>query len=144
MYRKFIAVPSLVVGAMKLAEVDPEAWLRERLRELADEDESIELKLVESDFEIHATLGKADVYQVEFDSSDEFIDKITDIWLQAFVVKPLWQLKTKLTDREAETIKHRIEDGKSLTETGEAMGITPQGVVAFMRSIKKKVNEILA
>jgi len=52
-------------------------------------------------------------------------------------------LLNSLTNREVEVLRKRILEHKSITQTSSEMKIKPQAVVAFMASIKKRVDQHL-
>jgi len=70
-----------------------------------------------------------------------------EIVFQEFMVeinRKIYGLINSLTEREREVLQKRlVEPRKSITESASEMGITPQAVVAFMASIKKKVQKHL-
>ena len=74
---------------------------------------------------------------------ESLLTKLQTFTYKPFVIRPVWELYINLTEREKEVLTKRIEKKKSLTESASEMGITPQGVVTFMRSIKDKVREAM-
>ncbi len=140
MSKRYVPIPKHVVQALAMAKLDIEQWLRIRIYGM---ELNFELKVVDKDFVIEGLEDFGEVYVYELmllENGNEITDKISDIYINAFVTKPVWSLECSFTKREIEVLKKRIEKKKSLTETASEMGISPQGVVAFIRAIKNKVN----
>ena len=133
MHKTNIAIPKIVVQALEMAKLDVEHWLKTQIYELAND---FELKLIDKNFVAKGLecLGEGYLYELSVLKKDASID------IQLFVSTKVWSFMRSLTDREIEVLKKRVEEKKSLTKTASEMSITPQGVVAFMRSIKAKVS----
>ena len=63
--------------------------------------------------------------------------------LQYKIYRAVYGLLASLTKREIMVLRMRIYERRSITETASALGVKPQSVVAFQRSIKRKVQRYL-
>ena len=63
--------------------------------------------------------------------------------LQHRIYRAVYGLLAHLTERELAVLRMRIFRKKSIAKTASALGVKPQTVVAFQRSVKRKVQKHL-
>lgn len=78
------------------------------------------------------------VEDVSVDVESEVLEKVDQEQLQATI----WKLVDELPERQAKTLRGRYQDGKTLKQCGDDMGITPEAVRQHELKALRKLRNI--
>lgn len=142
MIKRTLIVPGLTVLAMRMAMIDVRDWLEKMLTKWNPSG-----PVINPDFVISIQFREPVRGQFTRDENAQFFlitgEESNICEFEMEINKRIYGLLTSLTQRETQVLRKRLVEDKSITETASQMEITPQGVVAFMSSIKKKVQKRL-
>lgn len=155
-----VVIDGVAVLAMRLAIIDARGWIESLAKKYYEEKESKEKpksvkverkgRVIASKYyvktkEVENILSNENSLSLRFSRLFEVTagSPKSELEFLIEVNRRIYGLVSMLTDRELEVIQKRAVEQKSLKETASEMGISAQGVVAFMRSIREKVKRAM-
>jgi len=170
--QRIIVVPGVAVSAMLVANVDTYDWLKKQtekswkeMRKEMGKYDPIQQNLSSIKIAPHDLVAPRDSRPLKSDSFGGFARffilsfnlhreslnehenrAVEELMIQELLFRinrKVFGLVNSITPRELEVLQKKIVEGKSITKVASEMGIKPQGVVARMATIRKKVQENL-
>ena len=137
-----LIIPGAAVAAALMAGVDLGEWVDKTIAEMLIP-EGVRLRV---SYTVGPPVGKWPLSAYTMHILVE-VRPEAYVWiayeLQHRIYRAVYGLPAHLTERELAVLRMRIFGKKSIAETASALGVKPQTVVAFQRSIKRKVQKHL-